>query len=729
MASPTVSRFPVGRTLAALFCSMVWYVNGLAAQSLTSGELNGLVVDASGQPIAQARVVATSATSGWQRVELTPRSGAFQFTQVPPGEYELLVEIIGYGPVRVVAIPIRPGQDVRVPVTIAPAAPPVLLVDTVSVDIGLTGIVTPGSGRWIQGDLVNDYPDRLRTISSLSSLSTLFDPFMGSQGLPASMTQTLVDGVPFVPARHPWLPGGGTEALILPRSGLAYMAFPEVQTDVEAQGGAGGYTVVGTQSGEQRSALDVFGGGSMDRIWSSRHFDEEVPTFTSFWGGARASIPLIPDTTRLFVAVEGYQVETPRLPILTSPTASALPALGGRASTLSAPWVERTRSLSGITRVDWALSPTSSLEVGAMAAALKDSKRLAQRFPASYGTTPPLEALDVLISATLTTRPFAAADLEFRASFQRSTREYPGVAREPIPGTRLIDSADWIGLDPSLSAQVSRTSFVGGPTLNFSVGQSHHLKVGGQVSLPSLGYEFPNRGVGTFVYSSPNEVASGDGTFSQIAAPRLSANFSMPRVSAFVQYAWDALPGLRLTSGFRYDGEFLPNRDVNVNGDWITASGLGAEPLKSTLHKASPRIGLRWDLRGRGSTVFVGRCGNAPRGPGSGGPQRTPLIWSRDRHPPRCRQPGRVAQLAGRDCRSGDRGAHHVAGRQHRVSPNPSRTYRSLAAHGREHGSPRVEFLSANGIPATPVRFELDDPGRGLRPVRSARFWATRPAG
>ena len=414
---------------------MVWYVNGLAAQSLTKGELNGLVVDASGQPIAQARVVVTSATSGWRRVELTPRSGAFQFTQVPPGEYEILVEIIGYGPVRVLAIPIRPGQDVRVPVTIAPAAPPVLRVDTVSVDIGLTGIVTPGSGRWIQGDLVNDYPDRLRTISSLSALSTLSDPFMGSQGLPSSMTQTFVDGVPFVPARHPWLPGGGTEALILPRSGLAYMAFPEVQTDVEGQGGAGGYTVVGTRSGEQRNTFDVVGGGSIDQLWSSRHFDEKTPAITSFWGGARASVPLIPDTTRLFVAVEGYQVETPRLPILTGPTASALPALGGRASTLSAPWVERTRALSGITRVDWALSPTSSLEVGAMAAALKDSKRLAQRFPASYGTTPPLEALDVLISATLTTRPFAAADLEFRASFQRSTREYPGVAREPIPGT------------------------------------------------------------------------------------------------------------------------------------------------------------------------------------------------------------------------------------------------------------------------------------------------------
>ena len=597
------------RILIALFCSTVWSVTGLTAQSITSGELNGLVVDLFGQPIQQARVVASSVTSGWQRTESTPGSGAFRFIRVPPGEYELLVEIIGYRPVVVVGIPIRPGERTRVPVTIAPAAPPVLQVDTVSLDLELTGIVTPGGGRWIQGEAVNDYPDRLRTISSLSSLSSRFDPSMGSEGLPASMTQIFLDGIPFSPARHPWLPGGGLEALILPRSGLAYLAFPEVQTDIEGQGGAGGYTIVGTQSGEQRNTIDVFGSGSTDHLWSSGPFDTRVPSLTSFWGGARASIPLIPDTTRLFVAVEGYQVETPRLPILTDPTASALPGLGERASELSVPWVERTRSISGINRVDWALSPTSSLQVGAMAAALEDSRGLAKRFPTPYGTTPPLEALDVLISATLTTRPFAAADLEFRASFQRSTREHPGVNKESIPGTRLVDSGEWIGLDPSLPTRVSRTSFVGGPTLHFSIGQRHHIKVGGQFSIPSFEYRFPNRGVGSFVYSGADEVTSGDGAFTQIADPRPQVSFSLPRVSGFAQYAWDALPGLRLTSGFRYDAEFLPDEDVIVNGDWIAASELGAESLKSTFHKFSPRIGLRWDLRGEGNTVFVAGAG------------------------------------------------------------------------------------------------------------------------
>ena len=150
--------------------------------------------------------------------------------------------------------------------------------------------------------------------------------------------------------------------------------------------------------------------------------------------------------------------------------------------------------------------------MGAMGAALKVSNGLDMRFPTSYGTTPPLEALDFLISATLTTRPFASGDLEFRASFQSSSRKYPGTSKEAISGTALVESSEWVGLDPSLPSRVSRTSFVVGPTLHFSFGPRHHLKVGGQFSTPSFEYRFPNRGVGSFVYSGPDEVTSGDAT-------------------------------------------------------------------------------------------------------------------------------------------------------------------------------------------------------------------------
>ena len=177
------------------------------------------------------------------------------------------------------------------------------------------------------------------------------------------------------------------------------------------------------------------------------------------------------------------------------------------------------------------------------------------------------------------------------------------------PGRDWWVRANGFGLDPSLPARVIRTEFIAAPTVLLSFRQRHRIKVGGLVSVPSFEYAFPNRGVGAFAYSSASEVASGDGAFRQIAGPRPLAKFSLPRVSAFVQYVWDALPGLQLTGGFRYDAEFIPADDLPVNSDWLDATGLGADTLKSVLHKFSPRVGIRWDLTGQGNTVFVAGAG------------------------------------------------------------------------------------------------------------------------
>jgi hypothetical protein len=597
-----------GLMLAAFLCTLAWSPAALAAQSITTGEMHGRVVDPFGLPVDRARVVATSVTSGWERVFRTPRNGDFRFTQVPSGEYEVFVEVIGFGPVQVVGIPVRPGQITRVPATIAPAVPPVMHVDTVSLATGLIGIVTPGSGRWLQADAINVLPDRLRTISSLAALTSRFDESMGSEGLPGSMTQAFVNGVPFVPARHPSLPGGGTEALMLPRSGVAYMEFPETQTDIEWQGGAGGYAAIGTQSGGQRGLYDVSGSGSQDQLWSSDAFDAGVPHIKSFWGGARASVPLNSDTTRLFIAAEGYQVETPRLSGLTGSTASELPGLDGELASFGSPFVEKTQSVSGVARVDWTVSPTTSLEVGAMVAALEVSNSLGSGLPAPYGTTPPQQALDLLVSATLSRHLFAGTDLEFRASFQQSVRDFRGPGSDFIPGTRFVDSGSWIGLDPSLPSRVARTSLVGGPTLHLSFGR-HSIKAGGLFSIPSFEYESPNRGVGSFAFASSDALATGAGSFSQLAEPRPAGSFSMPGFGSFIQYAWDPVPGLRLTGGFRWDAEILPDEDVIVNSDWFAASGMRADSLDSSLDKFSGRIGLHWKLTEQGRTVFVAGAG------------------------------------------------------------------------------------------------------------------------
>ena len=99
----------------------------------------------------------------------------------------------------------------------------------------------------------------------------------------------------------------------------------------------------------------------MDGLWSSGPFNADVPDILSLWGGARGSIPLPTDSTRLFIAVEGQQTETPRLPILPASTAADLPGIGDRAPGLGAPWVPHPGGLEHAVEVHARPEPAGAL--------------------------------------------------------------------------------------------------------------------------------------------------------------------------------------------------------------------------------------------------------------------------------------------------------------------------------------------------------------------------------
>lgn len=604
LASPALAAL----LLLGLLASALPGAASLSAQSITGGNLGGQISDQAGRPLARARVVTSSPTSGWEGTTTTSASGRFQFTLLPPGEYEVFVEIIGYRPARVMGIPVRPGSEIRIPVSLAEATPPVMQIDTVPHRAGVSGLVTPSSGRWLNNRAINTFPDPFRNLASLATYTSRFDENLGSEGLPAWMTQTLIDGIPFSPARHPVLGGGPTEALMFPRSGLAYMAFPDARTDVEWQGGPGGYATLGSRSAETTLGGDVFGSGSQTKLWNSRHFKRAEPDNESFWGGATASIPLIQDSTRVFLAIEGFRTETPRVPALSSGAANALSGLGADAAAFGQPWLEVVQGVSGAARVDWALSPKNNLEISATGAALEVEDGIGVRPLTAYGDSPPVDAIDISASATLTSRISNLLALEVRAGFQRSTRDYPGANAGSLPGTRFVGPNGTLGLDPDLSGRVSRTGFAGGPTLHINAG-AHQIKLGGQLRVPIFSYETPRQGVGQFTFSDAAAANAGTGSFVQAVDRRQAGSFTVPTIGAFFQYSWDAAPGLRVTTGGRYDREDLPDDEIALNQSWLAASGLANNEVAGVLNKFSGRVGLEWDLRGDGRTILVAGAG------------------------------------------------------------------------------------------------------------------------
>lgn len=94
-----IATFAFGLTLP-IFVSLT------AAQSLTTGAINGTVVDQSGAVMARVVVTAKNADTGATRETQTTGSGNFLLAQLDPGRYEVTAESVGFektkiGPITV----------------------------------------------------------------------------------------------------------------------------------------------------------------------------------------------------------------------------------------------------------------------------------------------------------------------------------------------------------------------------------------------------------------------------------------------------------------------------------------------------------------------------------------------------------------------------------------------------------------------------------------------------
>jgi len=101
MLNPAVNRQPVSRRLqlaiVALLCAIALPI---AAASQASSTPSGRVSDPSGRPLADATLRLTPANGGDAAETRTDANGAFQFSQLPAGEYLLSVRYPGFSASR-----------------------------------------------------------------------------------------------------------------------------------------------------------------------------------------------------------------------------------------------------------------------------------------------------------------------------------------------------------------------------------------------------------------------------------------------------------------------------------------------------------------------------------------------------------------------------------------------------------------------------------------------------
>jgi hypothetical protein len=586
-----------GVGVVALF---VLFGTAAEAQSLTSGTLRGQVVDSLGAPVAGAVVRVSGAAGGSSRSVRSGSGGRFELALLPPGEYDLLAEQLGFRPTRVVGIPVRPGGTLEVVATLAAAAPPVDRVETVRFGGAAAG--GAGAGRWFTAREIAGLPERRRELTDLARLSSVSSAELEVEGLPAALSGVVVDGVPAGVARHPAGFGSPLRSAMLPQSSLAAAELVTAGADVEWSHYGGAFLSAHTRRGGRDHEVRAFGRwsgmqGATDTLGAA------AAGANALEGGVLLSGPLLRDTASYVVGVEHWRFASAFPQPLGTAFAEAAAVARDTLGVALRGAEPRTGAdvIAAFGRLDWQLAADHALSVRANLAAMPEGTvpAFGAARPAGFGTG--FEGRDGSASTSLSSRLTDRLHQELRVGFGTSRGEYRPAPAAPAEGetatdfasTRIVAGGLALGADPALAGRFGRTAVHAQNALHWQTG-AHRLKVGAGADFLSFDDSYaPGRG-GEFVFADAAALARGEGVFTQTRGPARAAEFSVTRFGAFAQDSWSPVPGLELLLGVRFDVERLPTGEVRLNEAWLERTGIRTTDFDAARGALSPRLGFAW---------------------------------------------------------------------------------------------------------------------------------------
>jgi len=108
-------------TVSVIMLFLIFLVGGasqLAAQSITSGDIVGLVTDPSGAVLPDASVILKNQENGSMQAQSTNARGVYRFSLLAPGRYTVSVAVTGFQQAKVTAV-VTIGQATTVNLPLA----------------------------------------------------------------------------------------------------------------------------------------------------------------------------------------------------------------------------------------------------------------------------------------------------------------------------------------------------------------------------------------------------------------------------------------------------------------------------------------------------------------------------------------------------------------------------------------------------------------------------------
>lgn len=177
--------------LSASFALALFLTTGLYGQATTS--LNGTVTDASGAAIPGATATLSEQGTGAERTAQTNDRGFYQFLQIPPGKYDLVVEMEGFSTEVVTSIELLVGTPATANIALEVGA--VSEVVTVEADAVTLNTTDATVGNAFNETKVRQLPLLTRNVVELMSLQTGVNQTGEVLGARKDQNNVTLDGV------------------------------------------------------------------------------------------------------------------------------------------------------------------------------------------------------------------------------------------------------------------------------------------------------------------------------------------------------------------------------------------------------------------------------------------------------------------------------------------------------------------------------------------------------
>lgn len=598
MNRPEPSAPPhVRQTLPAVLVLLL-SISAPAVAQTPGAILQGTVADEQGAVLPGASATIRNVETGLVRGLVTDASGWYRAVALPPGAYELQVELSGFAPAVRSGLTLTIGQEATVNVTLRLAT----VVETLTV-MAASPLVEPTRsdiGTTITRSQLDNLPLAGRNFTNLAVLAPGVTG-VGGGGINAGGQTTqnntyLVDGL-----SHDNNIVAGTRGEY---SLETVREFQVMANQFSAQYGqaSGAIVNVVTRSGTNKISGRAFVFHRDDSFDAQDPFSKalgsgKAPFSQQQYGGFLGG-PIVRDRLHYFGSYE--RVRTRETSVVTSPLVPASER-------------EIPRKIDGhvpFLRLDWQLPRNHSL----MVRYRRDFSELIGDGIGGLNTLErgldiPRQYQDIVVSETAVLSNRAVNEVRF----QFATR-YNGFQKtySPFETPDIRRPSGNFGKASNRGGYVDEDRYQINDNFSYSRGQ-HDLKAGVDISvIRGIDY-FPRNLSGTFTFRTdrlfdPSDESTYPSLFTQtIADPATIDNNEL--YSVFVQDTWRVRTNLTLNIGVRYDADNAVGRATSFPSGLAEVGARYAKKVADDRNNVAPRLGIVWDPSGAGRTVVRGGFG------------------------------------------------------------------------------------------------------------------------